>query len=201
MLFSDKFLTSLEDTNLFIDTNVLIGALYLQDFRNLIHDLKTEGCAIITVPSVAIEFLRGSKKLGDKVVVKDKSPQGFNDRTIFYQNIVDTTYPIERHLDNMEEFIIVVHNTSPQMDYADITLAACLYQFRTTSPYLMTTNTNHFPTSIFDRKFVLTTDDSEELMNYCVYRLSLDKFNKASENVLKMKQGESIQTKYDDIPF
>ena len=204
MLHNKDIFEKVVNCDLFIDTNVLIGALYLEDLRSFLHQLKSNGCSIMSVPGVAIEFYRGSKKLSKDIVLKDLSPQGYRSRAEFYKNIVDSTYPIEKHLDEMEEFIVIAHNTNQEMEFTDITLAACLYYFKNSNTYLMTSNTQHFSSEIFHREFILTPESGKGVMNYCLYSFSKENFNKASENILKSSKNTHVETRtenVDSIPF
>jgi predicted nucleic acid-binding protein len=205
MLCSNDLLKELKDSNIFIDTNVLIGALFLKDLRDFLYDLKRNGCAFLSIPAVAVEFYRGSKRLSENIIVKDSSPTGYKRRADFYNKIVDTTFQIDQYLDKMEDFIVVAHNTSSNMEFPDITLSACLYHFKHIKPYLMTSNIKHFSSSIFKREFVLTPESGKDIMNYCIYSLSIENYKKASQNILKMKSDTPIkriqEELEEDVPF
>jgi hypothetical protein len=193
MLCSNDLLKELKDSNIFIDTNVLIGALFLKDLRDFLYDLKRNGCAFLSIPAVAVEFYRGSKRLSENIIVKDSSPTGYKRRADFYNKIVDTTFQIDQYLDKMEDFIVVAHNTSSNMEFPDITLSACLYHIK------------HFSSSIFKREFVLTPESGKDIMNYCIYSLSIENYKKASQNILKMKSDTPIkriqEELEEDVPF
>src|SRR5688572_4143554 len=101
MLHNKDIFKNLQGGNIFIDTNVLIGAMYLNDLREFLSQLKVNECEIMTVTGVAIEFYRGSKKLSKEIEVGDASAKGYESRSEFLKKIVKAIYPIEKHLEEM----------------------------------------------------------------------------------------------------
>jgi len=185
ILTSDKLLEDLKNTTLFLDTNTLIAAMHYDDiFGKLLLELKSNGCALMIIPSVYFEFTRGVDSI-----------ESYNKRTDFIEAIVGKgIYPIERHLDDMEDFIVVSQHISGSISYTDFLLLACLYKFP--GAYLMTENYKHVSSSIFDRKHVITIDTGKDIRNHGVYNLSAEKYSKAATKILK---GAEILK--DEIPF
>ena len=172
IIFDPQLLEDLSDSYLFVDTNTLIALLHNLDFREFVlKTLKEKDVVFITIPSVVFEFTRGSDDLDI-----------FKSKLEFIKNFV-AVYPIERHLDKIEDFTIVLQKLKGSIGYTDFLLYACLYKFP--QSYLITENHQHLPLQIFDRKFVITIDTGTEIRNQAIYRFSIDKYNKAAENILK----------------
>lgn len=176
ILHDSTLLDSLSDSDLFIDTNVFIGALETSkdgSLLGLLDQLGMHGCAFITIQSVLFEFTRGGGSL-----------QNFDKRLQFITNILKTTiYPIEKNLDDFEDLIVVLHNIRPKAGYTDFLLSACLYKFP--NAFLITENHKDFPTEILDRKHVVTIDTGKEIRNYGIYKFSTKKYSRAAKSILK----------------
>lgn len=123
ILHDTTLLDDLTNANLFIDTNVFIGAINTNQNQDsllkLLINLTKTNCAFITIQSVIFEFTRGGGNL-----------ENFDKRLKFItQDLKTTIYPIERELDKFEDLIIVLHNIRPTAGYTDFLLSACLYKF------------------------------------------------------------------------
>lgn len=184
--------TKLKNSNLLIDTNILIAAINFPDYLKLLFDIKNAGCEFCTVPAVYFEFIRGS----DCIDVLNK-------RINFVKQLQISVYPIEKHffeknLDDWKEGIVVLQKILKGADYADFQLGLFLYKFRNSSSenYVLTENCNHFPLSIFSRKFLITFDTDKEIRNHAIYEMSNDKLNKAAEDILGISLLDPT-----DIPF
>lgn len=171
ILYNQGLLSDLSSTNLFLDTNSLKAFSSIQEIQELFK--TTLKCHFITIPSVVFEFTRGSD-----------TPEIFNKRVGFIAELC-TVYPIERHLEGLQELIIVLQRLRGNASYTDCLLTACLYRFN--SAFLLTENHKDFPLEILDRKHLITIDTGREIRNYGVYQLSTLKFNKAADNILKRK--------------
>lgn len=183
ILYDSDLATKLANSNLFFDTNTFIGALFFNEtFGKLLGELRRKHCAFLTIPSVLFEFTRGSDTV-----------EAFNTRLKFIEGLTDTIYPIERSLAGFEDLTITLQKIKEKMDYTDFLLCACLYKF--SNSFLITENHTHFPTTVFDRSFLITIDTDKELRNYAIYKFSKEKFNKAAENILRGKPAE------EEIPF
>ncbi len=173
IFYPPSLITELADADLFFDTNTFIGAISLPEtFRGLYNDLRGAGCSFITIPSVVFEFTRGTNSLS-----------GFGDRSEFVDGFVDAVYPIEKHIDDFRELTVVLQQVKGDIHYTDFLLIACLYKFA--GSFLISSNRKDCPLDILDRKFVITIDANKEIRTYGVYQLSLAKFNKAAERILK----------------
>lgn len=182
ILHTPSLVPDLKNCDIFLDTNALIGFFNKSDFRELFS--KTS-CGLITIPSVVFEFTRGSQDIDT-----------FNLRTKFIDEIC-TVYQIEKHLDEFHELIVVLQRLRGSISYTDFLLSACLYKFP--GALLLTENHRHFPTEILDRKYLITLETDSEIRNYGLYKISLTKFNKAGDNILKRKL--LLNKEKDDIPF
>lgn len=184
--YDSELLSNLENKNLFLDTTSLVASIsFEKEFSELFGKLNQGGCEFLTIPSVLFEFTRGSSSLSQ-----------FNNRSEFiYKTLGITVYPIEKHLDNFEDLIVVLQRISGRISYSDFLLCACLYKFR--EAYLITENHRDFPTSILDRKHIITIDaGGDQIRNTAIYQFSITKFNKAAKSILKGKE-----IKENVIPF
>lgn len=163
--------TKLSYSHLFLDTNTFIGAISFPEiFETLFKELKGVNCAFVTIPSVVFEFTRGTESIKD-----------FNKRAKFITDL-SLVYPIERYLDGLEDLIVVLQRIQGSISYTDFLLLACLYKFP--KSFLISANHKDCPNEILDRKFVITVDTDKDIKTYGVYQFSLEKFNKAAENIL-----------------
>jgi hypothetical protein len=172
-IFYDKNLISkLAGGFLFLDTNSLISLINFEGlFTDFLIEIKNVDCALLTIPSVVFEFSR-TENIGE-----------YNKRTAFIKAIVDV-YHIEKHLEEMQELVPVIHKIGGRLQYTDFLLYACLYHFKNKA-FLMTENHKDFQTSILDRDIVLTIDtDGIQIRNTGIYSLNFDKYNKAAQKIL-----------------
>lgn len=170
--YPPTLLTELTNSYLFLDTNTFIGAISFPEiFEDLIKSLKDVGCVYLTIPSVVFEFTRGTESVRD-----------FNKRTKFITDL-SFIYPIEKQLNSLENLTIILQKIQGSVSYTDFLLIACLYKFP--KAFLISANHKDCPLDILDRKFVITVDTDKEIRNYGIYQISLEKFNKAAENILR----------------
>ena len=171
ILHSPTLTSELSNSNLFLDTNAIKGLLNIQEMLTL---FKVElECSFTTIPSVVFEFTRGSE-----------TPGVFNERREFIDRL-GNVYPIEKHLEELQELIIVLQRLGGNASYTDFLLTACLHQFR--NSFLLTEDHKDFPLEILDRKHLITVDTGKEIRNYGIYQWSISKFDKAADNILKRK--------------
>lgn len=172
ILYPPNLIVEIANSDLFLDTNTFIGAISFPElFEEFFKQLKNNGCVYLTIPSVVFEFTRGVESI-----------QAFNKRAEFITSL-SSIYPIERHLNDLESLTIVLQRIQGSISYTDFLLLACLYKFPTS--YLISANHKDCPLDILDRKFVITVDTEKDIRNYGIYKFSLEKFNKAAENMLK----------------
>lgn len=162
--------TELSNSFLFLDTNALIAALTHQEFAELLYEIKEKGCCMLTIGPVVIEFLRGTD-----------SVKSYNIRADFVNDLT-TVYPVERFLNNERDLILVMKKVCGNAEYADFLLGICLGKFAPNA-YLLTENHHHFPSALFKREYIITTDNPEQIRNYALYTVSIEKFTKITGNL------------------
>lgn len=168
-----SIVSELKNSDLFFDTNTFIASISIPDiFGKFLEELKSNGCAFLTIPSVVFEFTRGTDSIVD-----------FDKRSEFIDSLVDTVYPVEKHIEDLRDLIIVLQRIKGDIHYTDFLLLACLYKFP--KSFLISANHKDCPLEILDRKFILTIDTDKEIRNYGIYQFSMEKFNKAAEKILK----------------
>lgn len=172
LFYPQTLVSELSHRDLFVDTNTFIGAIsHPNIFDNLFKDLKESGCTFLTIPSVVFEFTRGTDSIQD-----------FNKRTKFITNF-SSIYPVEKHLEDLEDLTVVLQRIQGQMSYTDFLLIACLYKFP--KAFLISANHKDCPLDILDRKFIITIDTDKDIRNYGIYQFSPEKFDRAANNILK----------------
>lgn len=168
-----SLISELKNSNLFFDTNTFIASISIPEiFGNLFESLKSNSCAFLTIPSVMFEFTRGTESISD-----------FDKRSEFIDSLAEAVYPIEKHIEDLRDLIVVLQRIKGDIHYTDFLLIACLYKFP--KSFLISANHKDCPLDILNRKFIITVDTDKEIRNYGVYQFSLEKFNKAAEKILK----------------
>lgn len=170
-IYIPPFLSNLKNRFIILDTNTLIALLsFGKEFAPFITELIDNGCTFLTIPSVRFEFSR------------TETIEGYNKRTELLKNLC-TIYPIERHLEDFNELILVLQKINGKMSYTDFLLYCCLYKFR--DAYLLTENHKDFLTSILYRETIITLDgEDKEIRNIGVYTFDSDKYEKAASSIL-----------------
>lgn len=174
-IYDKNIVSSFKDKTIFLDTSALILAISSdQSFLEFLFDLKQVGCSFMTIPSVLFEFTRGSDTL-----------EIFNKRTSFVlEDLNIGIYPIEKHLDEIREFMVVLQKIAKDNSYTDFLLCCCMYKFQ--NSYVLTENHNHFPISILKREEIITIEtDTYQIRNSAIYKFSSEKFEKASGSILR----------------
>ena len=158
---------------LFLDTSAIILIVSYQSlFEDTLLAFKKIGVAFTIIPSIKFELLR-TDSLENQLKRSD-----FMDR---YCQI----YPIERHLQDFNNLISVIHKISRNSSYPDFLLYCCLYKFLNKS-YLLTANHKDFKTSILDRVSLITIDnETEEMKSLGIYSFSSNKYEKAAKKIIK----------------
>lgn len=127
----DKFL--LLDTSVFIDT--LLSPVR---FEELFSKLKANGCTLVTLDAVQIEFIKGAL---DEVSFKKKE--------LVINGIVDSIIPISKDIwDESLNLLKSYKEDGKAASVADLLLAGTIAKFSRTI-FLITKNLNDFPTNIF----------------------------------------------------
>lgn len=171
MLYPQTLVTELANSDVFFDTNTFISAISIPEISELFKELKGNGCAFLTIPSVVFEFTRGTASIPD-----------FNKRAEFIDTLVNTVYPIEKHIEDLRDLVVVLQRIKGDIHYTDFLLVACLYKFP--KSYLISSNYKDCPTEILDRKFIITIDTEKDIRNYGIYKFSMEKFSKAAAKIL-----------------
>ncbi|MCX6783499.1 MAG: hypothetical protein NT141_00285 [candidate division WWE3 bacterium] len=91
--------------------------------------------------------------------------------------LVSSIYPIERELENLKNFTVVLQKIKGTISYTDFLMYCCLYKFP--KAYLLTENHKDFTTEILERRYIVTIDTDKEIRHQAFYQISLDKFKKA----------------------
>lgn len=169
----ESVLSSLKGKHLFLDNTALILLVnYIEIFSDFLIKLKEVNCELLTIPSVAFEFQRT-----DNI-------EAFNKRTTFLKTYV-TTYSIERHLQEMEDLVPVIHRIKGNISYPDFLLYCCLYKFE--GSMLLTENHRDFTTNILDRVNIFTVDaENANLRNTGLYQFDKSKYEKVVSSILSL---------------
>lgn len=166
---SDNYL---KDSFLFFDTGTLITIVENQkDFSIFLDNLKKINCAFLTIPSVAFEFSRT-----DNI-------SKFKERNVLLSNF--TIYPIEKQFKDIKtDLIYILQKLSSTSSYTDFLLHYCLMVFKNRG-YVITGDHKDFSISILNRTSIITLESEKEIKNLAIYQISIEKYEKASKNILK----------------
>ena len=120
ILLEDLQPSHFEQEFLFIDTNILVLAHNNSTFfKQVLIPLKQNpNCVLLTIPSVVFEFTRGS----DSIIQ-------YNNKHKLVNQIFENIWPVEKFLSEINEFTLVLHKTSPKMQYTDFLLCVALHKF------------------------------------------------------------------------
>jgi predicted nucleic acid-binding protein len=163
-LLHDIDFSIFEHSYLLVDTNVLIGSLNVEELRDLLHEFKSHNCALITIPSVFFEFIRGSNSI-----------DSFNKRSEYLESLV-TIFPIEKIVDQLEEFIVIYQKYADKAEYSDFLLAACAFHLDSS---ILTENVKDFPSGIFSKQAVITLYDDSKVRNYSILHVDKGRYRQA----------------------
>jgi hypothetical protein len=171
-----KLSKDLEHAHLFLDTNVFSTAFRNIELANLLVDLRENGCALTTIPSVLFEVTRGSSSL-----------EIYNQRAEGVDSLVDYIDPMRWANDNLDEFSVVMAKlvSVDKSQYTDFLLAACLVKFQGSRALLMTADLNSMPASIFDRIHIITADNGKEVRTFGIYQLNPTNYGKVQLSLTK----------------
>lgn len=172
MLRHASDLTSkLKNAHLLLDTNVFLHAVNNKEFYNLLIALHEAGCAFLTIPPVVFEFARGAKSIEE-----------FNWYVDFVNNLGVSVYKnAEDQTISDKAFAVLLQTHTSQgkkgISYTDFLLLMLLHKFAHTPDtiYLMTSNYQDVPLSIFDRSEIMALEFDGGVQTQALYRNSPNK--------------------------
>lgn len=154
-----EFFSTVKDCHLILDTNVFVDAYSNpREFKVLFDELKKNGVVLITLDLVLFEFLKGASE-----------DQKFQVKKEFLETIVDAYQPVTKYTSDIGiDLIKEYRERGKGVEPVDFLLGAALKQYRRVA-YLMTKNTNHFPSAVFDLKSYLLMEKAQSLQAYGIY--------------------------------
>lgn len=127
----NKFL--LLDTSVFIDT-----LLNPTKFGGLFSDLKSNGCSLVTLDAVQIEFIKGAS-----------DEANFQKKELIINDIIDTIIPASKDVwEESLKLLQLYKEDGKTASITDLLLAGTLVKYSKTI-FLVTKNLQDFPTNIF----------------------------------------------------
>lgn len=165
--------TDLNSAHLLLDSTSLINASKSDEFLSLLTKIGTEGCTLLTIPSVVYEFTRGAP-----------SVEEFDRRLAFIDALGVTVLNRIEELVKQEPIFLVAYikafssRGEKGPSYTDSLLCAVAYKHRTSNLLIMTANHKDIPSNIFDRKELITIDVNGELRTEAIYEFSSTKFTR-----------------------
>jgi hypothetical protein len=158
----------LHNCHLIIDTNVLLHAVDNEEFYDFLLNLKSGGCAMMTIPSVIFEFARGAKSVKE-----------YNWYVDYVNNLGVGVYKfVEDRIAQDKAFSVLLqteckkHNHKPS--YTDFLLLLLLHKFSHSEDniFLMTSNYRDIPLSIFDREELMALEYGDSIQTQGIYKNS-----------------------------
>lgn len=173
IITEDSIFSKLAGKNVVLDTCCLVHGSKLPNLiGKFFKDIKQHDGSFFTIPIVNLEFLRGVESITD-----------YEKRHRFLIEITDgLTFPIEKKLDDIPEFPIVMRNIQSKVDLADYLLVACLVSHP--EVFLLTENHHHMPMAILDRVSIISFDNDKDIKTLGLYQLNQSKYDKVAKNIL-----------------
>lgn len=182
VLLTKQTLSNLKHTWLLLDTDVFIDAsIFAEEFNYIFTKLKDSDCTLTTISSVVVEFLRGAKSITD-----------MSNKRAYLESIA-TILPTgemagdKGAMDLIEpQFLVAYGKSGKSVSYTDYLLAKTIKNYGERM-YLITGNHQDFPTSIFDRKHIISIGHEFEVKTYGIFQFNKDKYNSKMSNLLKQE--------------
>lgn len=174
ILYRNQLLKDLKLSTVFLDTNVFSVVTRSKDLSQFIELLKNTGCSLTTIRAVVFEISNGSDTLAI-----------YNERVDLISSIVDSVDPM-RFLSNIEEFSFIMSKLNAKnKSYTDFLLASCLYHYKASSVYLMTSDFEALPTFFENTDIITVTEKSGKIRNFGLYKFNHKNYTKAVNKILK----------------
>jgi|GEM_PF-6918014 len=171
MLYSKDLFTQLAEQNatILLDTNVFSTAARSIDFSTFLSELKAKtGVSFATVQAVLFETTQGSSTI-----------EIYNQRAGFVSLFIDTMLPTQ-FIEKIPDFSVFMAKVNAlNKSFTDFQLAACLYYYRHTNIYFLSSDQKALPT-FFDRPYIMTAVQNKGgLVNFGVYTFNEANYAKA----------------------
>lgn len=155
----------LRSRNVLIDTNFLIDAtIFKKEAADLIGQLNSLGCNLLTTRAVIIETLGGTK---DETHLKDK----IDYVELLFSRPFDkiVSLPIERDLPNIKDLLSFSRQCN-KFGTTDFELFLTLQKYKSSGILLITRNHSDFTNKICDRAGFITLLGDKEIRTYGIYQ-------------------------------
>lgn len=160
----------------FLDTNVFIDAYNNPElFRKEFDNLKDNGHVLLTLNTVALEFLKGSRSI-----------QEYKKKQEFMNNIIEMIFSFTKDAEDMAlKLAIIFQSPGGNTAITDFYLGAILMKFQSLgSSCVLTKNHKDFPTTIFDRLSLLTIQGEKDVQVFGYYKFNRSKYSEILEKIL-----------------
>jgi predicted nucleic acid-binding protein len=135
--------------NILLDTNFLIDSLRSinnnpedSPYLEFITEIKEANNTLVSIPPVALEFLKGSNILSDRQVKKN-----------FYDDLVAATLPLDNNvIENADLLTQLYRNKGKDISSTDFFVGGTAMKYFNSNFYLLTRDHDDFPVRIFDRE-------------------------------------------------
>jgi rRNA-processing protein FCF1 len=155
----------LKNSTILIDTNFIMDAwMFKVEFADLLAKIYQLECDIVSIRSVLIEFLGGTK---DEEYLKAK----INFLELIFGKAIDQSFrtlPANRTFPNNEDFLAFSRQAN-KFGSVDFELFLNLAKYKTPNFYLLTRNHGDFTANLFERKGFITLFGAKEVRTYCLY--------------------------------
>lgn len=163
-VINDSSKDVLRDKTLLLDTNVLMDAYRLpSEFYELLQELVSLGCDVITTKTIVIEFL------GSTTNEDDLSKKVAFLEMLLGKHLQHGYLPIDRDFPDATDFL-AFSRAANKFQPADFELYLTLKKYRQ-HLLLVTRNHKDFPTKLVNRVSFITLLGKTEIHTYGVYSL------------------------------
>ena len=139
LILPHDFYSTIKNKFLLLDTSVFIDFLLNSaKFGKLFTDLKSNGCSLLTLDAVALEFIKGAS-----------DQTSFSKKELIIKDIVDSILPVSKDIwEESMKLLKIYKEDAKTASITDLLLAATLVKYHNTT-FLVTKNLNDFPINIF----------------------------------------------------
>jgi predicted nucleic acid-binding protein len=157
------FSIKIKNRILLLDTSVFIDAsINPSKFEEFFEVLRQNGCQLVSADLVTAEFVKGKVSLVE-----------INKKEKIVKDIIESYFPItEETTQNFLKLLKLYKEDGNSISITDLTLGSILMQ--NSDIFLITKNTNDFPTNIFGLETFFNLFHRKAIQSYGVYSFAQD---------------------------
>lgn len=173
--FQSQISNQLTGYHIFLDTNVFIDAYdKARNFSDLFNQLKNKNNTLLTINSVLLKFLRGSR-----------SNQEYNKKKEFIHQIIDSVFTITKDAEDLAlQLSLIYQSPGNSTSVTDFYLAAVLGKYVEDRVCVMTKNHKDFPLALLDRIEKVLIENERDIQVFAFYKFNNEKYQRLIEHII-----------------